>query len=186
MAGVLRQKVDAAHGCVLEPEDVRGESCARVEYEAKRAVERFFCEGLDPGLGLVLGVRLLRLRDKEHVLAVIDHLFADLAAGALFFEELWALYCDAVQGRAWTLRDVSMQYADYAVWQRNAYERRPERIESYWVKRLAGAERVRLPVDSESPDVRPARVGEVHLAFGARVSEGLNELARREIGSRHP
>lgn len=170
--GAVHQRVGPAYEFALRLAD-------RVA-DVRCAVENFFGERLDPETGNVIDARLFKLEHGQHVLAVVmHHLFADLAAGALFFEELWSLYRSRVLARSDALGTDLKQYSDYVAWQRDAFAHRGTKGTLYWQRRLAGAKPVRLSVDSEL-HARPFSVAELDVSFGNSVSAALVELARRE------
>ncbi|HEU5470788.1 MAG TPA: amino acid adenylation domain-containing protein [Actinophytocola sp.] len=90
---------------------------------------------------------LARVADDDHVLLLCQHhIITDGASVALLFDELAACYTGA------TLPELPIQYADFAVWQRNQ-EVPADRLE-YWRRRLAGIEVLDLPTDRPRPPVR--------------------------------
>src|SRR6185436_4029038 len=73
--------------------------------------------------GPLLRARLLTLRDDEHVLIrTVHHIVTDGWSDSVFREELAELYEACIHNRPHTLPDVNVQYADFALWQRNALD----------------------------------------------------------------
>ena len=63
--------------------------------------------------------RLIRLADNEHVLLrVWHHIISDGWSAGIFERELSSAYSALVEGRTVELPPLALQYADYALWQR--------------------------------------------------------------------
>jgi len=126
---------------------------------------------------------LLRLGNERHVLLItLHHLVSDGWSLDLFFRELAALYGAEIEGRASPLAELPVQYADYALWQRE--QLRGEALErplAYWRQRLAGApELLELPTDHPRPPAPSFGGATVPVALPAALSARLRALGRRE------
>ncbi len=127
---------------------------------------------------------LLRLTPQEHVLLItVHHIVSDVwSTMGVLRHELSILYSAYSRGETSPLAPLEIQYADYALWQRQWL--RGEVLEkqlSYWRERLQGMPAaLELPTDRPRPPV-PSYRGAVH-AFTVPATElqGLQELARRE------
>jgi hypothetical protein len=84
---------------------------------------------------------LLRLSETEHVvLLTLHHIVSDGWSIGVFINELAALYNSFVAGTPLLLPELPIQYADFAIWQRERL--REETLEgglSYWKQKLDGA-----------------------------------------------
>ena len=95
--------------------------------------------------------------------------------------ELGLLYDAFAQGKESPLPKLSIQYADYAVWQREWLQGEVvERQLGYWKQRLAGAPVLELPSLGPRPGQLTQEGGKVRLRIGEQVTRGLRELSRRE------
>ncbi len=180
--GQLAQRVDAPREFRLDPLVFDGSSENRGDEPAARAfVEKFFDTRLDMSTGPLLEVRLLRLSPRSHVLAIaVHHIVCDAFSMALFFKELWCLYGCYLLGRPSPLDEASLQYADYAAWQRATDQDWRKDHEPYWTQRLEGAARIRLPPDPGLSHVRPHSPAALQITFDRRLSVALRALAERE------
>ncbi|WP_273941667.1 non-ribosomal peptide synthetase [Kutzneria chonburiensis] len=120
--------------------------------------------------GPLLRALLIRLAAEDHVLLLTaHHVVTDGASMGIMIDELGRLYGGA------TLAELTVQYADYAVWQRG---RALDKHLEYWTSRLAGVEPLELPTDRPRPAVRTS-AGAVHdFRLPATLSARLTELAR--------
>ncbi len=133
--------------------------------------------------GPLLRVQLLRLSAEEHVLLVtMHHIVSDGWSMGVLVKEVVALYGAFTRGESAPLEELPIQYADYAVWQREWLRGEVlERQLSYWRKQLAGAPAVlELPSDHPRPAVQSFRGSFEPLTVPAEVTTRLKELARAE------
>ena len=127
-------------------------------------------------------VTLLRLSEEQHVLALaIHHIFFDGWSEATLLRELSALYDAFSQGKVPSLPELSIQYADFAVWQRQRLQGKvlEEQI-SYWKKRLEGIPVLELFTDRPRPAVQSYRGARQSFVLPKALSDGLKALSRRE------
>jgi amino acid adenylation domain-containing protein len=137
----------------------------------------------DLSAGPLFRVSLLRLGAEEHVLLLGQHhIVSDGWSMGVLYRELSALYQAYRQGRPSPLPALGVQYADYAVWQREQLEGAAlERQLAYWRERLAGApELLELPTDHPRPPVQTYRGATVPVELSPELLERLQALARSE------
>ncbi|MGC5568997.1 condensation domain-containing protein, partial [Streptomyces sp. FR-108] len=103
--------------------------------------------------GPLVRATLVRLAADEHVLAlVMHHVVSDEWSGRILRRELTALYEAFRAGGPDPLPPLAVQYADFAVWQRQwlTGEVLEEQLE-YWRRALSGAATLELPTDRPRP-----------------------------------
>ncbi|NUT53220.1 MAG: amino acid adenylation domain-containing protein, partial [Saccharothrix sp.] len=106
--------------------------------------------------------------DDAHVLLLASHhIVVDGWSLGVLADELGALY------RGETLPRPRLQYADYAVWQRE----RPVDT-GFWVDRLAGVAPLELPTDRPRPAERSSAGATHEFVVPARLADDLAELSR--------
>lgn len=120
------------------------------EAEAQRLATCEARELFDLATGPLLRVSLLQLgADTHRLLITMHHIVSDGWSTAVFVRELTTLYGLAVQGKPVRLDDPPLQYADYAVWQRE--QLKTDALEgqlAFWRQQLAGAPAlISLPTD---------------------------------------
>ncbi|WP_338460409.1 non-ribosomal peptide synthetase [Azotobacter vinelandii DJ] len=148
---------------------------ARVEAE----VQRLF----DLERGPLLRVKLLRLDEDDHVLVLtLHHIVSDGWSSPLMVDELVHLYEGYSQGREVTLPELPVQYADYALWQRQWMETgERDRQLDYWTAQLGGEQPVlELPGDRPRPAVQTHAGARLAVELDGELARSLRELARRE------
>ena len=126
------------------------------EQEAQAAEMKEAPIPVDLSNGPVMRTRLLRLAATDHVLLFTMHpIIFDPWSRRIFVTELATLYEAFCAGRHSPLPDLPLQYADYAVWQRNYLRgENLDKLLSYWKEHLAGTPAtLHLPADRQRPPV---------------------------------
>lgn len=150
-------------------------------------VEREISHPFDLEKGPLLRVGLLVLAENEHVLLLtVHHIISDGWSMPVMVEELVTLYESYSQGRGQACLPVlPIQYADYAIWQRNWMEAgEQERQLTYWKAQLGGEQPVlELPTDRVRPSVPDQRGARLDITLEHELVNGLKGLAQRENGT---
>jgi len=136
----------------------------------------------DLGVGPLIRGRLVRLSSQEHVLVVtMHHIISDAWSSGVLIQEVSVLYAAYREGRADPLPPLPIQYADYALWQRQWLEGEVlERQLQYWKQQMSGAPALlELPTDRPRPPTRSHLGGSVPLELGPELSRRIGGLARR-------
>ncbi|HEV7518774.1 MAG TPA: amino acid adenylation domain-containing protein, partial [Thermoanaerobaculia bacterium] len=135
------------------------------------------------GRGPLWRATLLRAAAERHVLLLtLHHIAADGWSMGVLVQEMAELYAAAVESRPARLPELPIQYADYAVWQREWLQGEvlAEGL-AYWRQRLAGTAPVlELPADRSRPAIRMAHTVERPLALPVEMMARLATCCRRE------
>jgi amino acid adenylation domain-containing protein len=125
---------------------------------------------------LFRAVLLSRSETEQILLVTVHHIVADLWSLATLLHELSLLYSAARLNRNATLPPLTLEYADYACWQRGLLDGpEADRQWSYWQNQLAGELPVlNLPVDHPRPPVQTHH----GAAYAFRVNPLLTEKLR--------
>ncbi|MBE9211186.1 amino acid adenylation domain-containing protein [Plectonema cf. radiosum LEGE 06105] len=105
----------------------------------------------------LLRTTLLHLDSESHVLIlVMHHIITDGCSMGVFFQELSAFYQDTICRVSTNLPELPIQYADFAVWQRQWLTGEIlERQLNYWKQQLASVPPLlELPTDKTRPPVQ--------------------------------
>ncbi|HEV3391341.1 MAG TPA: amino acid adenylation domain-containing protein, partial [Solirubrobacteraceae bacterium] len=173
--GANMQVIDPPRAVSLRVEDLSGLPVASREAAASRRIATEISRPFDLTAGPVLRAGVLCLSGTEHVLIlVVHHIATDGWSIGLLMRELWSLYGGAA------LPALSLDYADYAVWQRHWLSgERLEGLLSYWRDRLVGAPPVlELPTDRPRPAVQSFHGETVPVVLPARLAASLRDLAQ--------
>jgi amino acid adenylation domain-containing protein len=156
------------------------------EREAHRLVQQQASTPFDLARDPMMRNALLKLDDEDHILVMVTHHIADDGwSSGILLRELTALYEAAVLGKPSPLQELPIQYADYAVWQRNWLQGEVlEQQLAYWKHQLDGAPPVLLlPTDRPRPE-KPTFRGAIHrFLLPASLAEAIRTLSRQQGGT---
>ena len=130
----------------------------------------------------LLRALLLKLSEQEHILLItIHHSVADGWSMGVIRQELASLYNALSQGQSANLPELPIQYADYAVWQREWLQGEVlERQLSYWKTQLAGLTVLELPTDKSRPKQQSYRGARETIQLSAALTQGLKTLSQQQ------
>ena len=181
-AGRGVQVIEAQWSGGVEEQDLRGLPAVERSQEILRVASEEAERPFDLSRGPLLRMRLLYVEEQEHVLLLtMHHIVSDGWSMGLLMREVAVLYEAYAQGRPSPLPELSIQYADYAVWQREWLQGEVlEEQLGYWRKQLAGVEVLELPTDHARPSQPSRRGGSVEVRIAEPLLGRLKELSRRE------
>ncbi len=141
-------------------------------------------EGFDVTTRVPLRVRLLRTTHDCVLVCALHHICADGSSLAPMAQDLATAYAARWTGKAPEWRPVAVQYADYALWQRELLGSRDEpdsllsRQLRYWREELDGLpDQLDLPIDRPRRSVASLRGATVDRTISAEWHSGLLEVA---------
>jgi hypothetical protein len=177
--GVPLQEIDSVPEQTLEMLDVT-ETGAGPESEAKRLVEAFVNEPVAADIGPLFGVRLLKLADREFVLALaLNHAITDHVSEHILLRDIWTSYVEFIGFRPLQLPSMPVQYGDYAILQRRTHESWLAEHGHYWERKLKNAPPTCFLIEK---DLRPAariRGAHTQISLGQTITERLRQLSKR-------
>ncbi|MFN2137650.1 MAG: non-ribosomal peptide synthetase [Candidatus Promineifilaceae bacterium] len=154
------------------------ESVAAAKLRFTEVIEKPF----DLSSDLMLRGYLYRLGSLDHILLVVrHHIASDRWSSSLFWKELAEHYQAELSGQPAKLPSLPVQYADYAVWQRERLS--GEHLESqlaYWREELGNLSSLQLPADRKRPDLFSFRGAGERFTLERSVVEQLRLLALEE------
>ena len=163
--------------------DLGGLSEEEREAEVRRLAYEEAQTPFDLARGPLLRVKLLRLAPREHViLFTLHHIISDNWSSNILITEVALLYDAILKGQPARLPDLPIQYADFAVWQRNWLQGEVlERQLDFWRKQLQGAPPLlELPTDRPRPPVQTFRGDYLTFQLPDDIGPAIADLARRE------
>jgi amino acid adenylation domain-containing protein/non-ribosomal peptide synthase protein (TIGR01720 family) len=158
-----------------------------LETEREAAVQRLAAEEAQRPFDLVHGplvrATLLRMSGEDHVLLLIlHHIIFDDWSAMVFWRELATLYTAICTAQPPSLPALPLQYADFAVWQRQwLYGEVLEAQLAYWKQQLGDTLPVlELPTDRPRPLVQTFQGARQSLVLQASLTAALKALSQRE------
>jgi amino acid adenylation domain-containing protein len=182
MEGELRvELLPVEPGMPLEEHDLRG------VVDADERLQRLMVEeakvGFDLAKGPMIRARLVRLDEEKHVLLLTQHhIVSDGWSMGILARELGALYGAFSRGEENPLPPLTIQYPDYAAWQREWLSgERLQKQSEYWRETLADAPALlELPTDRPRPEQQSFTGGYVPVVIERELAKELKELSRRQ------
>ncbi|MFP2900827.1 amino acid adenylation domain-containing protein, partial [Corallococcus sp. 4LFB] len=181
------QVIAPSANAALEVEDLRDwPAASEREAEALLRAREEARTAFDLSRGPLLRTRLLRLADTEHLLLVtMHHIVSDGWSIGVLIREVVTLYEAFTAGRPATLPELPIQYADYAVWQRDWLQGAVlDKQLAYWRKQLEGAPPALELLTDHPRTADTSNPGATHrVVFPHALMQGLRALCRREKGT---
>ena len=177
------QVIAAAEWVELAVIDLSGFGEEEREAAGLRLAQEEAQRPFDLARGPLLRVSLLRLAEQEHIaLLTMHHIISDGWSVGVMIREVAALYEAYVGGGTSPLAELPIQYADYAVWQREWLSGSvlDEQL-AYWKQQLGGELPVlELPLDRPRLGAQGSRGATKFFGFSQELSEGVLRLSQKE------
>jgi len=179
--GELMQVISPTIDWKLPTIDLRSLSHRERDEKVRTLTLEQACKPIDLTKDWCWQATLLQLNTTEHILLLtLHHIAVDAWSIGIFFRELSALYGAFSQGQPSPLLELPIQYADFAVWQREYFQGNVLQQElEYWQNTLKNAPDV-LPLPSDRP--RPAVLSFAGKTLSFHISKtlvyGLKQLSQ--------
>ncbi|MDB9515934.1 amino acid adenylation domain-containing protein [Roseofilum reptotaenium CS-1145] len=131
--------------------------------------------------GPLLRGNLLQLDSGRFILTLtIHHIISDGWSMGVLLGELSALYQAFSKGEKSPLAELPIQYADYAIWQREWLKEQQQQSQlNYWKQKLANAPPLlELPTDRPRPSVQTFRGGTESFQLSKELTQKLHALSQ--------
>jgi amino acid adenylation domain-containing protein len=128
----------------------------------------------------LLRVKLLQLDDAEYILVLnMHHIVSDGWSIGVLIHEVATLYAAFVNNQPNPLPKLTIQYADFAYWQRNWLQGEVlERQLSYWQRQLDGISMLNLPTDRPRRAVQTYQGARQRVQLPKSLSASLSAIAQ--------
>ncbi|MEH2178703.1 amino acid adenylation domain-containing protein [Nostoc sp.] len=156
------------------------------EVERQAQVERLTTEIAQKSFDLasrpLLRVMLLQIGVEEYLLLfAIHHIAVDGWSIKVLIRELAALYETFSISKTFPLPDLPIQYADFAIWQRQWLQKELQKTQlDYWKQQLADASTLALPTDRPRPAVQSFRGAVASFELSVSLTDMLRDLSNQE------
>jgi amino acid adenylation domain-containing protein len=182
--------VDGQPTQVVEPEllveltrvDLRTLPAASRDVEMRERIRHLAAAPFDLARLPLMRLALLRLDEQEQVLAIImHHVISDAWTYSILARELGALYHAYSKADPDPLPPLTLQYADFAAWQRDHFTgERLEKQVDYWRQRLDGVPVLSLPTDHPRLPMQRGHGSMVTVTPEPSLLEALRALSRAQ------
>jgi amino acid adenylation domain-containing protein len=156
------------------------------EQQAKRESQRLriseASRGFDLQRGPLFRAVLTKLTESEHVIMfTMHHIVSDGWSMGILVREVAQLYDAYTKGKPSPLKKLSIQYTDYAVWQRDQLRgEHLQKLLAYWRGQLEGKSLAfELPNDYRRPPIQSFDGAKYYFMLEGELVAGLRALSRR-------
>jgi amino acid adenylation domain-containing protein len=175
-------RIGAAAAVSLPVFDVRGMQIPERRLRFAQIRTDLIEQPFDFEHGPLLRAAVIHIADEDWALLfALHHIISDRWSLGVLTNEFEALYSAALTGEPASLPDLTLQYVDFAAWQR-------ERVSgslmegqlAYWRRQLGGTlPTLDLPLDRPRPAVQTHRGAWESRVLAEPISEGVRDMSRR-------
>ncbi|NET37229.1 MAG: amino acid adenylation domain-containing protein, partial [Cyanothece sp. SIO1E1] len=179
--GSPMQVINTAFHLVVPVVDLQALPATMQAATVQNLVRTEACCPFDLTQGPLLRCTLLRLAETEYVaLFTMHHIVSDGWSMGILIRELAVLYQGFSTRRPALLPPLPIQYADFALWQRQWLQGDGLNDPlTYWRRQLAGSANLRLPTDYPPSATPSYRSGAHTWSVSVELTQALVSLSRR-------
>ncbi|MFO0700819.1 MAG: amino acid adenylation domain-containing protein [Nitrospira sp.] len=146
---------------------------------AAQLVEQEANQPFDLEKGPLARFQLIEIESDDHILMLtMHHIIGDQWSFGIIGYEFAFFYNAFCRGDVPLAKPISLQYADYAVWQRRCLTDDRLRMQSdYWQKKLAGLSKLSLPTDHPRPTMQTFNGSHRLLELPTSLIERLKQFS---------
>ncbi|TDB47516.1 non-ribosomal peptide synthetase [Photorhabdus luminescens] len=170
----------AEFGLPVKKYDLR--KASNVDEQFKRLCVQEAKTPFDLARGPLIRCALIQLADEEHIFLLTQHhIISDAWSLKILESELVALYAACVNQQPDPLLPLTIQYPDYAAWQRQVFSGEGVQAQcDYWRRMLADAPvLLELPIDRPRPSQQSFTGGRVAVHIDAPLVQALKHLGQQ-------
>ncbi|BFH69597.1 non-ribosomal peptide synthetase [Paenibacillus dendritiformis] len=162
----------------LPIEDVSGLHETEAEAQANAVIQRVISSPFDLERGLLMRAQVIRLKEREHMLAIcLHHIISDGWSMGVLAKEWVACYRSYSEGKTPALAPLPIQYSDFAHWQTEQLKSGAwEKHLRYWKDRLEHCPSIALAPDKKMTDWAGNRGGEVPFELPDDLAHALKSF----------
>jgi len=180
--GEPRQIIAPARRVWLPVVDLSELPEAEREVESRRLAEEQSQEPFDLSECPLLRILVLALGEREHVIVfTMHHILCDEWSMKVLISEVSELYSAFSFGRSPALPQLPIQYADYAIWQRQWLEGAEfDRHLTYWRDQLDDLPVLNFPTDKPRPSEQTFHGATETFSLPVDIAQALKDPDRQE------
>lgn len=181
--GLPMQVIHAHQPCPMQQVDLRYGDSGHREAELKALIAKEEQLPFDLAKDPLIRTTLYHLNDDEWVLLlVVHHIIFDGWSMSVLEQEWWEIYERCRHDPAYQREALSLQYVDYAVWQRGMLQGALwERQLSYWKNQLHGKLPIlQLPTDRPRPVEQSYRGASIRFTIDGGLSDRTRMFSQQE------
>ena len=132
--------------------------------------------------GPLIRITLIRQSSESYwLLVTMHHIISDAWSMGILMQELAVLYQADICDQSSNLPELSIQYGDFADWQRQSLQEEIFNPQlAYWKKQLAGIPTaINLPTDFVRPQTKTNNSGQQSLQLSSSLTTALKSLSQR-------
>ena len=179
--GEFLQIIHPTYPAALRADPIHGAGQTEKASNLATAIQREIHQPFDLNSLPLFRTVLCELNDEEHVLIItLHHILADAASAQVIQRELWTTYESLRSGKQPALPELTIQYGDFSVWQRENLDSDAMKAHlEFWLRQLSGELKVLdFPTD-HSPAYRPTSKGGVEtLLLPEDLARAVKQLAQ--------
>jgi len=183
---VFREQGGRVYQSVMEPVNwsmqlMDGVSFIQDMDGLKKCTTELIRKPFDLSKDYLLRANLIKLDELENVVVVtMHHIASDAWSLSILVKEVAELYSSFTEQRPARLTELSVQYADYSIWQRNYLQGKVlDKKLAYWKEKLQGNTVLQLPADYPRPAAGSTRGAATGFKIDTTLAAGLKELSQQ-------
>ncbi|MEO7584343.1 MAG: amino acid adenylation domain-containing protein, partial [Ferruginibacter sp.] len=145
-------------------------------------LHQLISEPFDLSKDYMLRATLVMLEKEEAIMVItMHHIASDGWSLPIVVKEVAELYASFVEGRPSKLAPLTVQYADFAIWQRNYLQGAVlDNKIAYWKEKLNAVSTLQLLVDFPRPSVQSTKGASVAMNISKELADEIQQLCREQ------
>ncbi|MEM9822476.1 MAG: amino acid adenylation domain-containing protein, partial [Bacteroidota bacterium] len=150
------------------------------ENDVEAFVQKKIQEPFDLTTDYMLKAHLIKCGEQDHLLVmIIHHIASDGWSHSILFRDLNELFNARLANKKPNLQPIPIQYADYAIWERNHLntEQLEEKL-NWWDKNLQGFTLLELPTDFPRPAIQSTKGNKIGFQIDKATVDQLKAITK--------
>ncbi|MEM9566772.1 MAG: amino acid adenylation domain-containing protein [Cyanobacteria bacterium P01_E01_bin.34] len=180
--GQPRQVIHESMPITVPLIDLQGLPASDRQAESERLTDIEIRLPYDLEGGPLFRATVLRTGAEDHILLLsIHHTVADGWSRGVLLRELAELYAAFVEGKPSSLPELQIQYADFAIWQRNWLQEEQQTAQlQFWQRQLDGLSELNLPKDRQRVGQQTYRGAKLLRVLPQSLLGSVKQLSQAE------